>query len=330
MVEGSVTVVLLTTEDSPIHPIAEEILKERFRVKHITTPKPPIDEKLPGELAEADGILVRTWDITEKVIEAAPGLKVIGIHGIGVDRVDLDAAEKRGIIVTNTPLANTMAVAEHTFGLILSLLRRISSSDRLIREGRWKEARSVGKLLMNMTVGIVGFGNVGTRVAKRLRAFEAKVLAHDPYVPLERFEESGVRSVNLEDLLRESDIVTLHVPLTKFTKHMIGEQELRMMRKEAFIVNTSRGSIIDENALSLALSDGWISGAALDVFEEEPLEQDSPLIQLSNVVLTPHTAGSTDESLKRMAETAARDIAKVLGGEKPLHQYRRYLLPYPV
>jgi D-3-phosphoglycerate dehydrogenase len=330
MTEGSLMVVLLTTEDSPIHPTAEEILKDSFRIKQITTPRRVIGEELLGELTDADGILVRSADITGKVMEAAPGLKVIGIHGIGVDRVDLEAAEKRGIVVTNTPLANTVAVAEHTFGLILSLIRRIPSSDRLIREGGWKRARLRGKLLMNMTAGIIGLGNIGTKVAKRLRAFEAKVLAYDPYVPLERFEEAGVRSVDLEYLLKESDIVTLHVPLTKFTKHMIGEAELRMMRKEAFIVNTSRGGIIDEEALSLALSDGRISGAALDVFEEEPLKRESPLIQFNNVILTPHAAGSTDESLKRMAETAARDIARVLQGKKPLHQYRRDLLSYPV
>jgi len=330
VVEGSPIVVFLTTRDARIHPIAEEILKESFKVKYVFTPGWSFDDEVLMGVTDADAILVRVGVVTKEVMDAASNLQMISVHGIGVDRVDLEVAEKRGIIVTNTPLANTATVAEHTIGLILSLIRKIPASDRLMREGRWRGDQPVRKQLMKMTVGIIGFGNIGTKVAKRLKPFEGRILAYDPYVPLERFEELGVESVELDSLLRESDMVTIHVPLTRFTKHMIGMKELRTMKKEAFVVNTSRGSVIDEKALCLALQEKWISGAALDVFEEEPLASDSPLLNLDNVILTPHIAGSADETLKRMAETAAGDIARVFRGEKPVHEYRRELLPYPV
>jgi len=288
------------------------------------------DEDVLKNVASANAILVRIGVVTEEVMEAASDLRVVAVHGIGVDRVDLEAAEKRGIVVTNTPLANTAAVAEHTVGLILSSVRKIPASDRLMRQGRWKEAQFVFKELMDMTVGIIGFGNIGAKVAKRLGSFEAKIISYDPYVPLERFEEFGVKRTDFETLLSESDIITVHVPLTRFTRHMISEKELKLMKREAFIVNTSRGAVIDERALCAALCNKQIAGASLDVYEEEPLAQSSPLLEMENVVLTPHVAGTTEESLKRTAETAARDIAKVLAGEKPIYEYRKELLPYPV
>jgi D-3-phosphoglycerate dehydrogenase len=330
MVENLHRVVLLTTEDSQIHSIAEEILKENFQVRHVMSPGRSFDEKMLMDVRNADAILVRTGVVSREVMDAAPELKVIAVHGIGMDRVDLEEAEARGIVVTNTPLANTVAVAEHTMGLILSLIRRIPLSDQLVREGRWGEARFVGSLLSKMTVGILGFGNIGTKVAKRLNAFETRILSYDPYVPLERFEELGVESVELETLLRESDIITIHLPLTKHTCHIIGDKEIKMMKSGVLIVNTSRGAVLDERVLSVGLREGWISGAALDVFETEPFSLDNPLLGSKNVVLTPHVAGSTGESLRRMAETAAKDIVRVLKGERPLHEYQRELLPYPV
>lgn len=323
-------VALLTTEDSKIHSIAEEILKENFQVRHVMSPGRSFDEKMLTDVRDVNAILVRTGVVSREVMDATPELKVIAVHGIGMDRVDLEEAEARGIVVTNTPLANTVAVTEHTMGLILSLIRRIPSSDRLVKEGRWGEARFVGNLLSKMTVGILGFGNIGTKVAKRLNAFETRILSYDPYVPLERFEELGVTSVELETLIRESDVLTIHLPLTKYTRHIIGDNEIKMMKRGVSIVNTSRGAVLDERALSVGLHDGWISGAALDVFETEPLGLDNPLLGQKNVVLTPHIAGSTDESLRRMAETAAKDIVRVLNDENPLHEYRRELLPYPV
>ncbi len=323
-------VALLTTEDSRIHSIAEEILKGNFQVRHVMSPGRFFDEKMLTDVRDVSAILVRTGVVSQEVMDAAPELRVIAVHGIGMDRVDLEEAEARRIVVTNTPLANTVAVTEHAMGLILSLIRRIPSSDHLVREGRWGEARFVGSLLSKMTVGILGFGNIGTKVAKRLNAFETRILSYDPYVPLERFEELGVESVELETLLSESDIITIHLPLTKYTWHIIGDKEIKMMKRGVSIVNTSRGAVLDERALSVGLRDRWISGAALDVFETEPLGLDNPLLGQKNVVLTPHVAGSTDESLRRMAETAARDIVRVLNGKKPIHEYRRELLPYPV
>lgn len=330
MIRNTPEVVLLTTHDSPIHSAAETILKENFTVRCVPTPGWSFDEDVLKNVAGANAILVRIGVVTEEVMEAASDLRVVAVHGIGVDRVDLKAAEKRGIVVTNTPLANTTAVAEHTVGLILSSVRKIPASDRLMRQGRWKEAQFVFKELMNMTVGIIGFGNIGAKVAKRLGSFEAKIISYDPYVPLERFEEFGVKRTDFKTLLSESDIITVHVPLTRFTRHMISEKELKLMKRKAFIVNTSRGAVIDERALCAALCNKQIAGASLDVYEEEPLAQSSPLLEMENVVLTPHVAGTTEESLKRTAETAARDIAKVLAGEKPIHEYRKELLPYPV
>jgi D-3-phosphoglycerate dehydrogenase len=247
-----------------------------------------------------------------------------------MDRVDLGEAEARGIMVTNTPLANTVAVAEHTLGMILSLVRRIPLSDRLVKVGRWAEARFVGSLLSKMTVGIIGFGNIGTKVAKRLNAFEARIISYDPYAPLERFEELGVEHVEMEDLLRKSDVITIHLPLTKYTHHIVGQEEFKLMKRGVLFVNTSRGAIVDEKALSTGLRDGRIAGAALDVFGIEPLSSNDVLLGLNNVILTPHVAGSTGESLRRMAETAARDIARVLNNERPIHEYRRELLSYPI
>lgn len=330
MVAGLPKVAFLTTRDSPIHPVAETILKDNYEVRLVATPGWSCDDAVLRNVADASAILVRVGVVTKEVIDASPNLKVVAIHGIGVDRVDLDETSRRAIVVTNTPLANVVAVAEHTMGLILSMIKKIPASDQLIRKERWRETEFTFKQLMSMTVGIIGFGNVGTRVARRLRSFEAEILSYDPYVALEKFEEFGVEPVDLETLLKNSEIVTVHVPLTRYTKHMIGERELKMMKEEACIVNTSRGSIIDERALIVALQEKRIAGAALDVFEEEPPDRGSPLLRLDNVVMTPHVAGATGESLKRMAETAAKDIARVLSGERAVHEYRKELLPYPV
>ena len=329
MVKSPAEVVFLTTRDSPIDPIAEDILKD-FKIKHVPTLGWSFNETVLNNVTNTDAILVRVGVVTKEVMEAAPRLRVVAVHGIGVDRVDCEEAEKRGIVVTNTPLANTTAVAEHTLALIMCLIKKILPSDRLIREGRWREAQLRPKQLFSMTVGIIGLGNIGTKVAKRLSSFEARVIAYDPYAPLDRFEELGVKPVDLETLLKESEVVTIHLPLTRFTKHIIKEPELRMMLEEASIVNTSRGPVIDERALITALRSRWISGAALDVFEEEPPSQENPLLRMQNVILTPHVAGGTNEAKRRMAETAARDIAQVLSGQRPVHEYRKDLLPYPV
>jgi D-3-phosphoglycerate dehydrogenase len=323
-------VVFLTREDSPIHPVAETILRNVCTIKRVPTPGWSFDESVLQNVVDANAILVRVGVVTKEVMYAAPNLKLVAVHGIGVDRVDIEEALKRGIMVTNTPLANTAAVAEHALALILGLIKKIPTSDRLVKEGKWTQAHSENKQLMNMTTGIIGLGNIGTKVAKRLRSFETRIIAYDPYVPAERFEELGVESVNLENLLKTSDVVTIHLPLTRFTKHLIKEEQLKKMKTNAHIVNTSRGPVIDEKALYIALRDKWIASAALDVFEEEPLPQNSPLLKLENIILTPHVAGSTDEANRRMAETNAKDIARVLKGEKPVHEYRRELLPYPV
>ena len=321
-------VVFLTTERSPIDTVAEAVLRD-FKIRHVRAPGWSFDDTVLNGVAGTDAILVRLGVVTKQVMNAASNLKVIAVHGVGVDRVDLDEARKRGIVVTSTPLANVASVAEYAVGVMISLIRDIPACDRTIKEKRWRRAKYESKQILGKTVGIVGLGNIGSRVAKRLSCFEANIIAYDPYVPAERFEELGVKPVSLHVLMSEADIVTIHVPLTKLTHHMIKEKELGMMRPEAYIINTSRGAVIDEKALITALQDNMISGAALDVFEEEPLDPDNQLLSMQNVILTPHIAGMTAESDRRTAETAAKDILRVLNGEKALYEYRSELLPYP-
>ncbi|MEW6424737.1 MAG: phosphoglycerate dehydrogenase [Bacillota bacterium] len=258
-------------------------------------------------------LLVGVDPVTERVMEAAPGLKVIAKHGVGMDNIDVAAAKSRGIIVTNAPGSNTQAVADLVWGLLLAVVRGIPLADRVTRQKRWD--RVVGWEVWEKTIGIVGTGRIGLAVAHRARGFNMRILAYDPWPDTKAAGRLGITYTSLDDLLRGSDFVSLHAPLTRETYHLISEERLRLMKKEAVLINTARGELVDEEALYRALKNGWIKGAALDVFAQEP-PADSPLLELDNVVVTPHIGAYTREANLKMGLAAARNIIKVLKGGK--------------
>jgi D-3-phosphoglycerate dehydrogenase len=269
------------------------------------------------DISDVDAIIAGDAKIKREAIEGAKKLKVIGRFGAGVDSVDLKACSENGIIVFNIPGLNAQSVAEHTIGMIIAVAKKFLSVDKLVRAGGWKEkSKYMGYEIHGKTLGIVGLGNIGMKVAKIAKAFEMKVLAYDPYIPKERGKELGIAMMDLESILKNSDIVTLHVPLTEETKGLIGEKELKSMKKTAILVNTSRGGVVDEFALYKALKEGWIAGAGIDVLENEPVEK-HPLFELDNVLLTPHTASWTIEAFRRMAIKVCEGILKVMKGELP-------------
>lgn len=275
---------------------------------------------------DADALLNQYAPITRKVIDHLEKVKVIARYGIGVDNIDLKAATEKGIFVANV-VYEICDVADHTVSLILSLVRKIPWASQSTKSGEWdwKKFQPVMRL-RGKTVGIVGFGRVGMEVAQRLLGFGVKVIAYDPYSPLEVFEERHVEKVGLETLLERSDIVTIHVTLTEETRHMIGEAELRKMKETAILVNASRGAVVDEAALYTALREGWIASAGLDVLEREPLTRDNPLLGLDNVVITPHMAWYSLGSLTEIQRKAAEEVARVLSGEPPKSLVNREVL----
>jgi len=272
------------------------------------------EEELINLIKDVDGIIVGIDPITEKVLEKAERLKVISKYGVGVDNIDLETAKKMGIIVTNTPGANSNAVAELTLGLIFCVLRNIHVSDRKAREGFW--GRFVGYELYGKTLGIIGTGSIGKRLVSLLKGFNLNILCYDIYPDYSWAERENVKYVSMEELLKGSDIISIHVPLTKDTHHLISKKEISLMKNSAIIINTSRGGIIDENALYEALRDKRILGAGLDVFEKEPPEN-SPLLSLDNVVVTTHIGAHTKEAIENMASIATENLILALKGEKP-------------
>lgn len=293
-----------------------KILGDVAEIERNPYEKTMTEEELIQSLKDADSVVLGADKCSRKVIESLKRVKVIGRHGVGVDNVDLEAATEKGIVVTYTPHANADAVADHTWALILALARKIIPADVSTKVGRWEGTKFIGIELSSKTIGILGLGTIGQRVAKRARGFDMNVLYYDKRRN-EAFERQiGVMYVNLERLLRESDILTIHAALTSETRKIIGARELRMMKNTALLINTARGEIVDEKVLVQALRQGWIAGAALDVFERETPKK---LLNISNVVLTPHIAAYTIEALRRMDVMVAEDIVKVLTGKKPKH-----------
>jgi len=293
-----------------------KILEDMAEIKRSPYDRPMTEEELTQSLKDADAVVLGTDKCSRKVIESLERVRVIGRHGVGVDNVDLGAATEKGIIVTYTPHANADAVADHTWALILALARKIIQADVSTKAGRWEGTKFIGIELSGKTIGILGLGAIGQQVAKRARGFDMNIFYYDKRRN-EAFEkEIGVTYVDLERLLRESDVLTIHTVLTSETRRIIGARELRMMKNTALLINTARGEIIDEKVLLQALREGWIAGAALDVFEGEPHKQ---LLKIGNVVLTPHIAAYTIETLRRMDVMVAEDIVKVLAGKKPKH-----------
>jgi len=253
-------------------------------------------------------MIAGTEKITENVIKNAASLKVISRVGIGLDNIDLTAAKKYGVSVYNTPDAPTQAVAELTLALILSLYRGVGEADRNIRAGMWEPF--MGRLLSGKTLGIVGLGRIGKKVAALAKAFEVSIVAAEPTPDYKFASEYGIKLKSLKEVLKESDIITLHVPLSKETCHMIGEAEFALMKKDSIIINTSRGGLINEDALIMALKSGHLSGAALDTFEKEPY--DGPLKNFNNVILTPHIGSYAKEARIKMENEAVKNLIKGL------------------
>ena len=254
--------------------------------------------------------------IDEALFGMAPKLKVIAKMGVGLDMIDIDAASRHGAIVFNTPGVNNQAVADHTFAMLLAVARKIIYCDRSLREKRWEHTKIMGIELWQKTLGIVGLGAIGRAVALRAKGFDMKIVAHDPYWPDQFAAENRIERVPLEALLKMSDVISLHVPLTAENKGMINASTLGLMKPTAILINAARGEIVNETDLYRALKDGVIAGAGLDVFENEP-PTESPLLELDNVVLTPHTAAFTMEAMNNMNVGVVEQLIDYLEGKRP-------------
>lgn len=270
-------------------------------------------EQLKEIIGEYDALMIRSGTrVTSEIIEAGTNLKIIGRAGVGVDNVDVPAATRQGIVVVNSPEGNTIAAAEHALAMMLSLSRHIPDANASVKRGEWDRKTFVGAEVYKKTLGIVGLGKIGSHVAAVAKALGMKLLAFDPFISTERAEQIGCKLVDLDFLVRQADYITLHIPKTPETTHLINAEMLAKMKPTARIINCARGGIIDEAALAIALKEGTIAGAALDVFESEPLG-DSPLRALGkNVILTPHLGASTVEAQENVAIDVAEQIRDVL------------------
>jgi glyoxylate reductase len=298
-----------------------QLLREATQVKLWDQELPPSPDELDALLEGCDGAVTLLTDrIDGAVLDGHPGLRVISNFAVGYDNIDVPAASERGVLVCNTPDVLTNATADHTWALLLAAARRIPESIAYVRDGKWKTwgpMLLLGGEVSGATIGIAGLGRIGKEVARRARGFDMRVLAFDPFEDAAFAREHEVTYVPLEQLLTESDFVTLHVTLTPDTQHLIAAAELDRMKPTAILVNASRGPVVDTDALIDALRSGSILGAALDVTDPEPLPADHPLVNMTNCIVVPHTASATVQTRDRMAELAARNLLAGLRGERP-------------
>lgn len=297
-------------------PIAKEgieLLQEHFDVDV----KTGMDKsELISIIGNYDALAVRSeTKVTADVLEAATKLKIIGRAGVGVDNIDVPLATQKGILVVNSPAGNTIAAAELTMAMMLSLSRNIPQGHNSLRAGEWKRSKFVGNELYGKTLGIFGLGKIGATVARRAKAFKMDILGCDPFISAEYAAKLGIQLVTLEELLAKSDYITLHVPATKETRGSIGEKQIAMMKPTARLINVARGGIVDEAALCRAVEEGRIAGIAFDVFEQEPPSADNPLLKLDNAITTPHLGASTKEAQVNVAVDIAEQIVEVLSGK---------------
>ncbi len=296
-------------------PLSQEgvkILQESGMQVDVKTKVPP--DELGEMIGQYDALVIRSGTkVTKEIIDKANGLKVIGRAGVGVDNVNVGEATKRGIIVMNTPGGNTLSTAEHAMALILAMARNIAPAYISMKNNKWDRKKFRGTELFGKTLGVVGLGRIGTEVVKRALAFGMKVVAYDPLVTSERLAQLDIEPVTLEGLFKVADIITVHTPLTKETKGIIGERAFAKMKQGVRIVNCARGGIVDEAALYEAVKSGKVAGAALDVYEQEP-PKDLKLVELDQVLLTPHLGASTEEAQEKVAIDVARQVVDVLKG----------------
>jgi len=275
------------------------------------------DDRFIEALNQVDAILCgNDLVVNDEVLDMAPRVKAIAKMGAGLDTVDIDAATRHNVVVFHTPGANNQAVADHTFALILGVARKIIFCDRSLREKHWEHTKIMGLEIWQKTLGLIGLGAIGRCVAMRAKGFQMKVAAYDPFWPAEFAEEQGIEKMEIEDLLKISDIISIHVPLIPETKWMINKKTLGLMKPTAILINAARGGIVNEADLYLALKNKVIAGAGLDVFENEP-PSDSPLLELNNVVLTPHTAAFTFEGMNNMSMGVVEQLIEYYHGNKP-------------
>ncbi len=303
----------------PLHPDAVKMLSE---VAELRMGPFPSRDAFMAEVRDAEA-LIGAATVDEEFLHNAPKLRVNACFGVGYqDRTDVEACNRHGVYVTYTPNALSGAVADLTIGLLLCLARGILPADRYVRTS-WAGDRGQGPPLgvdpEGRTLGVIGLGRIGYEVAKRAKAFGMNIIYYDIIRNLRAEEEGVARYVGLQELLAASDFIAVHVPLIPETAKLIGEKELRTMKKTAYLVNTSRGGVIHEEALCKALAEGWIAGAGLDVFAKEPLPLNSPLVKMENVVLTPHIGSAAQETRRRMSLMNAADVVRVLRGEEPIN-----------
>jgi D-3-phosphoglycerate dehydrogenase / 2-oxoglutarate reductase len=295
-----------------LSPAAVQIFKDRGIAVDFQPALGKDKEKLAAAVGKYDGLAIRSaTKVTAKILEQARALKVIGRAGIGVDNVDIPAATARGIIVMNTPFGNSITTAEHAISLMLAMARQIPEADASTRAGKWEKNKFMGVEMYGKTLGVIGCGNIGSIVADRALGLKMKVIAYDPFLPPDRATDLGVEKVELDDLFRRADFITLHTPLTDKTRNIINADAIKTMKKGVRIVNCARGGLVDEAALFEALKNGRVAGAAFDVFVTEPATE-NPLFNLPNVVCTPHLGASTSEAQENVALQIAEQMSDYL------------------
>ncbi len=305
-------------------PIAEEGIQ--FLSSHAQVDvKTKLDiDQLKTVIGDYDALIVRSQTrVGAEVIQSGKKLKVIGRAGVGIDNIDVEAATRNGIVVVNAPTGNIIAAAEHTIALMLALARNVPQANSHLKSGQWRRDQFIGTEIRNKTLGIIGLGNVGSEVAKRVQALEMRVVGHDPFVSKDYAQNLKVELVSMDQLLKEADFITLHVPLTATTSKLIGGRELAELKPTARIINCARGGVIDEDALVAAIRAGKLAGAAFDVFDHEPLT-DSPLFREDKIIVTPHLGASTVEAQASVARDVATEVLAVLNG-----QFSKYAVNAP-
>ncbi len=304
------TPVVLIAEE--LAPAALDVLAHDFDVRHVDGTD---RQALLKALSEADAVIVRSaTQIDAEAIAAAPRLKVVARAGVGLDNVEVPAATARGVMVVNAPTSNIVSAAEQALALLLAVARNTASASSALKNGEWKRSKYTGVELQGKTVGVVGLGRIGVLFAQRVAAFGTRLIAYDPYVQPARAAQLGVRLVGLEELLRESDFISIHLPKTPETVGLIGEKELQLVKPEVRIINAARGGLVDEQALADALAEGRVAGVGIDVYAKEPCT-DSPLFKFDNVVATPHLGASTNEAQDKAGLAVAKSVKLALQGE---------------
>lgn len=300
----------------PIHEDGVHLLQEMAEVIYATGHS---EEEIAAQSADVEAIIIRNKGyLSQRVFQGAKKLRCVARHGVGVDNIDVAEATRRGIPVCFAPGANTESVAEHAILLMLAVGKRSAYLDREVRKGRWWDLRTLHFLeLKGISLGLIGLGRIGSRVAELALAFGMKVYGYDPHISPEEMKRRGVTPADRDELIRSCDIISLHLPLLPESKRFLGAQEFEMMKKGAILINTGRGGLVDEEALYAALKSGKLFGAGLDVIDPEPPSPQNPLLDLDNVIFSPHMAAHSTTSMRNMAVFAAEQVVKVLRGERP-------------